>query len=176
MSNYKYQDQLESDRLVTRYLTSDDIQNWSEFFADKESVEFFPDPGTTSNYERSQQWIEKQLKRYADNRYGLQALNDKQTGAFIGQCGLLAQTVDGIEEVEVGYHIFKRFRGKGYAPEAARLFIDYAFNNELTESVISIIHVENLKSQRVAEKNGLTQEKETAWSGLQVYIYRIHQL
>jgi RimJ/RimL family protein N-acetyltransferase len=176
MSVYLYQDKLESDRLITRFLTSDDIRNWSDFFADKESVEFFPDPGTTSGYGRSQQWIEKQLKRYADNRYGLQALIDKQTGEFIGQCGLLAQDVDGIPEVEVGYHILKKFRGKGYAPEAARLFIEYAFKNNLTDSVISIIHVDNRKSQRVAEKNGLTQEKETSWSGLQVYIYRIYKL
>lgn len=138
-------------------------------------MEFFPHPGEISNYARSQQWIEKQLKRYADNRFGLQAINDKHSGEFIGQCGLLAQEVDGIQEVEVGYHIFKNFRGKGYAPEAARLFIDYAFNNDLTESLISIIHVDNIKSQRVADKNRLTREKETSWSGLQVYIYRINK-
>jgi RimJ/RimL family protein N-acetyltransferase len=87
----------------------------------------------------------------------------------------MVQEVDGVNEIEVGYHIFKKYWGLGYAPEAAKLFIDYAFQNELTDSVISIIDIRNIKSQRVAEKNGLKREKQTIWSGLEVHIYRIHR-
>ena len=87
---------------------------------------------------------------------------------------MLTQEVDNIIEIEVGYHIFKKYWGKGFAPEAAKLFIDYAFENDLTNSVISVIDVGNIKSQKVAEKNGLTREKQTKYSdGEDVYIYRI---
>jgi ribosomal-protein-alanine N-acetyltransferase len=175
MATYIYQDNLESDRLLTRKLAIDDSETWSDFFRDREAIEFLPNAGVISVDERAKLWIDKQLKRYADNQFGLQALIDKKTNQFIGQCGLLKQTVDERAEIEVGYHIFKKCWGQGYAPEAARLFIDYAFQNEITNSVISIIHVNNIKSQKVAHKNGLTREKQTIWMGLDVFIYRINK-
>ncbi|MGZ4044336.1 MAG: GNAT family N-acetyltransferase [Bacteroidia bacterium] len=173
MISYIYKDNLESERLVTRWLTLNDINAWADFFKDEESVKFLPVTELLSPGERSKFWIEKQLKRYADKKFGLQALIDKETGEFIGQCGLLMQEVDGKTEIEVGYHIFRKNWGQGYAPEAAKLFIDYAFKNNITNTIISIIHCQNLKSQRVAEKNGLIKLKQTAWSDLDVTIYGI---
>lgn len=172
MNKYIYQDYLESGRLFTRYLTNGDIKAWICFFQDKDSTEYLPNPGFSSVEERAEHWIDKQLNRYASNQFGLQALIDKKTKQFIGQCGLLKQSVDGQTEVEVGYHIFKKYWGQGYAPEAAKLFINYAFENNITDSVASIINVNNLRSQRVADKNGLILEKQTKWSGLDVFIYR----
>ena len=132
-----------------------------------------PNLGFNSFEERATHWVNKQLNRHADNQFGLQVLIDKNTNEFIGQRGLLQQTIDDKTEIEVGYHIFKKYWGQGYAPEAAKLFIDYAFQNKLMDSVTSIIAVNNKKSQRVADKNGLIREKQTTWSGLDVYIYRI---
>ena len=168
-----YHDNLQSARLVTRKLSENDIPTWADFFADQEAVQYMPTYGLTSNMERSKHWIDKQLKRYEENRYGLQALIEKGTGNFIGQCGLLVQEVDGVNEFEVGYHIFKKYWGQGFATEAAKLFIDYVFDNDQTPSVISIIDKRNIRSQRVADKNHLAREKETSWNGLDVYIYRI---
>ncbi len=121
--------------------------------------------------------IETQLARYAENRFGLQALVNKSTNEFIGLCGLLAQEVDGINEIEVGYHILKKQWEQAYATEAAKLFIDYAFEHHLTLSVVSVIDVDNFKSQRVAEKNGLKIDKQTKWIGDEdVFIYRISKV
>ncbi len=174
MTTYIYPDSLESERLLTRKLTFDDVEIWSDFFKDKEAIEFLPDPNFSTYDERAKQWVDKQLNRYADNQYGLQVLIDKKTKQFIGQCGLLKQSVDGQTEVEVGYHIFKKYWGQGFAPEAAKLFIDFAFKTNQTNSVISIIDKGNIKSQRVAEKNHLRRDKETKWSEQDVYIYRIN--
>lgn len=174
-SNYIYQDNLQSPRLQTRFLTRSDIEIWTDFFKDKEAIELMPTYGLITNEERATRWIEKQLDRYATNRMGHQALIDKKTNAFIGQAGLLVQEVDGRIELEVGYHVFKKFWGQGYAPEAAKLFLHHAFENNLSDSVISIIDTRNLKSQRVADKNGLHCEKQTTWSDLNVYIYRIEK-
>lgn len=170
---YKYQEPLETERLRTRKLTEDDILIWSEFFSDKEAVEFIPFDDASSNTKRAKNWIDKQLSRYTTNRLGLQALIHKNTNQLLGQCGLLLQNVDGKKEIEVSYHILKKYWGNGYAPEAAKRFIDYAFENNLTTSVISIIHTDNIRSLRVAKKNGLKREKKTVWAELDVYIYRI---
>ena len=170
---YTYQDGLQTERLVTRFLTHKDIPLWADFFKDKEAVEFISIFGNVTCEDLSEHWIKKQLQRYKENRYGLQALIDKRTGAFIGQCGLVIQEIDGTMDMEVGYHIFKKYWGQGFATEAARCFINYAFANNLALSVISIIDIGNKKSQRVADKNGLVKERQTRWAHHDVYIYRI---
>lgn len=172
--SYQYKDGLLSPRLITRFLTKEDIPAWVKFIEHKEATQFFPH-SDLSPHESACQWVHRQLSRYAEKRYGLQALIDRNTGKMIGQGGLLLQEVDGETELEVGYHILPEYWGQGYAPEAARLFIDFAFQNGLAHSVISIIDTRNNKSKRVAEKNDLKPEKQTLWSNLDVYIYRIRK-
>lgn len=171
--NYFYRDKLQSDRLVTRYLTRHDFEAWSEFLNDPLATALFPASFFPPDQNPAEIWIERQLTRYQEKLYGVQAILNKSTGDFLGQAGLILQEVDGIKELEVGYHMLRKYWGMGYAPEAARLFIDFAFSNQQSDSVISIIDVRNIKSQRVSEKNGLKIDKQTVWRDLDVYIYRI---
>lgn len=173
--NYKYEDGLQTERLTTRFLISEDLKIWTKFFEDEECVKFFPTFGFNTSEERAKHWLDKQLARYKDNRYGLQALIHKETGEFIGQCGLLAQDVDGIIELEVGYHIFKQHWGKGYATEAAQLFKKYAFDHHQCKSLVSIIHVDNVLSQKVAERNGMKRDKLVKFFEADHYVYRIYR-
>lgn len=168
-----YEDNLETERLRTRFLTVADIEVWAEFFMDKEAIAFFSMAVYDTHEESARHWIERQLTRYAEQRYGMQALVNKETNIFVGMCGLMTQKVDSTIELEVGYHVLKKYWGRGYAPEAAKVFIEYAFANKLSDSVISIIDVANVNSQRVAEKNGLEREKQTIYDSLDVYLYRI---
>jgi [ribosomal protein S5]-alanine N-acetyltransferase len=174
VSGYLYVDNLNSKRLSARFLNVSDIPEWAHFFNDELAVEFLPWPDSSTSPDKAAQWIERQLNRYSNQTYGLQKLILKGTGEFIGQCGLLKQEVDGVQETEVGYHIFKKHWGQGFAPEAAELFISFAFRNDLSRSVISIIDINNIRSQRVAEKNGLKREKQTRWFGMDVYVYRVN--
>jgi RimJ/RimL family protein N-acetyltransferase len=175
MSRYKYEDGIITPRLYTRFLVPDDIKIWKPFFDDQECIQYFPWVGNDTSEERSKQWIERQLARYKEKRYGLQALIHKDTKEFIGQCGLLVQNIDGKNELEVGYHVFKKYWGQGYAPEAARAFFDYGFKNKQAKSIISIIDIRNIKSQRVADKNGLKREKQIKWMDMDVFVYRKQQ-
>jgi [ribosomal protein S5]-alanine N-acetyltransferase len=173
MSEYIYEDNLQSNRLKTRFATEDDVPAWSEFFKDESSVAYLPKHDFASFEARAEDWIKRQINRYKNQEYGLQFLHDKTTNELIGQCGLILQEVDGRKEIEVGYHVLPWHRGKGYAPEAAKCFIDYAFENKITDSVISLIHVDNLNSKRVAEKNGLVRERTTVFKGIEAYVYRM---
>jgi RimJ/RimL family protein N-acetyltransferase len=85
----------------------------------------------------------------------------------------LVQQVDGIQELEVGYSILPDYRKMGYATEAAGACKLFAFNNQLTPSLISIIHTGNLPSRRVALNNGMHKEKVTIYRGNPVNIYRV---
>ncbi|MBK7408047.1 MAG: GNAT family N-acetyltransferase [Saprospirales bacterium] len=173
MHNYHYEDGLETERLLTRKLVYDDYKTWSAFFDEPDAIQFFTFLKPTSSEERAKDWIEKQLARYQEQRYGLQALIDKKTGEMIGQCGLLAQDIDGKIELEVGYSLFKKHWGKGYATEAAIRFKEFGFAHNQAESIISIIDVHNIGSQKVALKNGMIRGKQLLWHDMNVYIFRV---
>ncbi|MGZ3884135.1 MAG: GNAT family N-acetyltransferase [Bacteroidia bacterium] len=173
--NYKYEDGLETARIITRKLTEKDIPLWIPFFENEECSEFIPDFGLKTSEARAVHWIGRQLGRYAENRFGHQLLIDKQSGEAVGQCGLLLQEIDGQQEVEVGYHLLRPHWNKGYASEAAALFRDYGFRNQLAASIVSIIALNNVNSQRVATKNGMTREKQSRWLDSDVFVYRINR-
>lgn len=130
-------------------------------------------PGNTPE-DMARYWIDFTLKRYRENRYGLQALIDKESGAFLGMCGLILQEVNGKNEIEIGYHLLQRYWGNGYATEAAELFRDHAFHNNMTDSIVSIIHPENIPSQKVALRNGMRLvDNHADFRGKENFLFRI---
>jgi RimJ/RimL family protein N-acetyltransferase len=106
--------------------------------------------------EEAKQWIERQLDRYAKHAHGLWLALDKITGEARGQVGLIEQQVRGIEEPEVAYLIHRPFWRQGFATEAATAVREYAFAVLGKPYVISLIRPENLPSQGVAAKLGMT--------------------
>ncbi|MEX1192238.1 MAG: GNAT family N-acetyltransferase [Brumimicrobium sp.] len=170
--NYKYEDNLQSERLITKFLTSDNVEDWIEFVSDSKSIAFFLTFVKGTPQEAAKSWIDKQIERYCENRFGLQAIYDRKTNTFLGQCGLLLQEIDGNNEVEIGYSFLRKYWGNGYAPEAAKLFFNYIKENKISDTVISIIDINNTNSQRVAEKNGFKRGKQVLWKEMEVYIYR----
>ena len=163
---------IETSRLYTRALTLDDAPAWTHFLTNSEATQYFPKLPVTPS-ERAEMWIESQLKRYSEGSFGLLALIEKESGTWIGQCGLLGQQVDGAAELEVGYHIFPEFWLQGYATEAARAFRDLGFLHNLAPSIVSIIHRDNAGSQAVATNNGMKREKACEFKDMDVFVYRI---
>lgn len=168
-----YTDHLETARLITRFVTKEDAAVWVDYCKDPTATKFTIIKDKTPE-EMSELFIDLTLKRYKEHRLGLQALINKETHEFIGKCGLLLQEVNGKEEVEVGYHLLPKFWGKGYATEAARGFRDYAFENNLADSVISLIDPDNIASKKVAIRNGMKLTETNAECKGQKYdLYRI---
>lgn len=163
----------ETERTILRPLETADIAALAPFFEDREALRFFPPAGDLSPTQQAETWIDRQLTRYRENRYGLLAITDKTSGALLGMCGLLTQNVNGRQELEIGYHLLPIQRGKGLASEAAQYFKRFAFRHNLAPSVISIIHTENIASQRVAERNGMQRTISADFHSIPVYIYRI---
>ena len=89
---------------------------------------------------------------------GLWATIYKETGQFIGRCGLLPLTIDGQREVEVAYTITRDRWGQGLGSEAAQGMLEYGFKKLNLARLICLIDPENIASQRVAEKIGMTLE------------------
>lgn len=159
---------LETERLRLREFVESDADALQAVLGDPVAMKFYPAPFDRQGVES---WIAKNRDRYRRNGYGLWAMLLKDTGELIGDCGCTVQEVEGRSEVEVGYHVRRDLWGKGYATEAARACMEYAFVKVGAERVISIIRPENMQSRRVAEKNGLTCEKIVFWHGYDHCIY-----
>ncbi len=163
----------QSERLVYRRLASHDFADWLRFCQDPNALKYiFPNDNRKAE-DLCQVWFEKVSYRYENNLGGMNALIDKNTQKLVGQCGLLVQTIDQTEELEIGYSLMPDSRKQGFALEAAKKCRDYAFQNQLTDSLISIIHPENIASIQVAKNNGMQLEKRTLFHGIEVCVFRI---
>ena len=164
---------IESNRLFFRILESSDFDAWLEFAGDEEGSAFVGLGHIPTPEGRCAQWFANSESRYRENRGGVNVMVEKSSGEMVGQCGLLVQEVDGIPELEIGYSIIPRFRNLGYALEGAQTCRDYAFQHDFASSLISIIHVDNHLSKKVALKNGMKLSHSTHFKGIPVDIYRI---
>jgi [ribosomal protein S5]-alanine N-acetyltransferase len=159
---------LETPRLLLRHYVPADADALSEVLCDRENMRYYPNPFERADVEA---WIEKSLRRYREDGIGRWALVLKADGNFAGDCGLVPQQVDGATEIELGYALARIYQGRGLATEAARACLDYAFSNLGLQRVISLIRPENVPSRRVAERNGMSVEKETIFVGLPHLVY-----
>ncbi len=159
---------LETPRLLLREMSLDDLDFIAEMLADPLVMRFYP---KTYSREEAAAWIDRQQDRYALHGSGLWLALDRATGEPVGQVGLLRQTVDGVEEPEVGYLLHHRHWSRGLATEAAAAVRDWAFQVRGEPYIISLIRPENLPSQAVALRIGSKPERETIFLDLRHMVF-----
>lgn len=162
----------ETDRLQFRRVALSDYEDWLPFHKEPLSSHYWEslptDPETAC-----QQQFDSISERYTNGTGGMNALICKKTDRLVGLCGLMIQEVDGTEALEIGYSILPEFWGKGYATEAAQKCKEVAFKKEWASQLISIIHIRNTPSQKVALNNGMKLAKTTIYKQNPVHIYSI---
>ncbi len=144
---------LETERLYLREMTHRDYPALCKILQDEKVMYAYN--GTFSDKE-TYEWLENQLLRYKQLGIGLWAVILRSTNEMIGQCGLTLQTWEGSRLLEVGYLFQHAYWHKGYATEAAKACMEYAFNVLNAKEVCSIIRDTNIPSQKVALRNGMT--------------------
>ncbi len=150
---------IETERLRLRLLTMDDLDVLAEIYQDPEVRRFFPEGTLTREETRKElEWIINVY--YAQHGFGLWAAIYKETGEFIGRCGLLPWTIEGRSEVEVAYMLAKPYWGRGLATEAAGAILEHGFKTLPVERLICLIDAGHEASIRVAGNIGMTFEKE----------------
>jgi RimJ/RimL family protein N-acetyltransferase len=147
-------------------MTPDDLDDMAGLLGDPRVMRWYPHPKTR---DEASAWIMWNQRLYRDHGFGLWLLTLRENGEFVGDCGLTLQQVDGVTEIEVGYHVRAALQGRGLATEAATACRDHARDVLGLERLIAIIDPRNRPSQRVAEKLGLVVERETdnrgRWGG-----------
>jgi len=164
----------ETERLSFALLTKDYFNEWLPLFEEPTTAIFLGMDTSLSTNELCEAWFKKSLGRLENETGGMNVLIDKTTGKMVGQCGLLIQDIEGEKFMEVGYSVLPEFWGLGYASEAAQKCKKFAFENDFTNELISMIHVDNIGSETVAKRNGMQLFKHLPeYKGQPVNIFKI---
>ena len=143
---------LETKRLFLREMNEDDYDALYSVLADSDTMQHYP---YTFDEKRVKNWIEKNIERYRVFGFGLWAVCLRETGELIGDCGLTMQNINGTICPEIGYHIRRDCRRKGYAGEAAKAVRDWAFSNTDYPTLYSYCKYTNVPSIKTAESIGM---------------------
>jgi RimJ/RimL family protein N-acetyltransferase len=173
---------LETSRLIIRPFCMDDLQPLHHLLDVELAAADFGTDGAMSLQERME-WLQwsvlnyEQLARLYQPPYGDRALVLKTTGQLIGACGFVPSLcplgqLPGLAapgaivqmslctpEFGLFYAVSPSFQRQGYAPEAARALVDYAFQHFRLQRVVATTTYENAASVRVMQKIGMTIER-----------------
>lgn len=160
---------LESERLLLRPLVETDVDVEIEMGRDPDVMRY---AGAVESADEIARNMRKYVRRCAGGRIGVWCVTDRSTGEKLGSAIFLPLPVDvddtdwdlvtGDEfpdgEIEVGYMLKRSAWGRGYATEAARRLLRFAFEETPLEDVVATTHPEHRASRRVLEKCGLIYE------------------
>ena len=155
---------VETERLGLRPLEAKDAEVLQEVFTDGYARRFYAHMQDQANVEA---WIRRAREGYVAHGFGLWALVLRESGLFVGDCGLVYQDIEGETELEIAYHVHGSYRRQGLATEAARACLRYGFEVVGSPRLVSMVHIENVASIAVAERVHASRREETfihAWA------------
>lgn len=147
---------METKRLIFREWRDGDQILLNKFLQDAEVMSAYEHAFSD---EEVTNWLAWNVKSYAENCFGLWALELKETGEIIGECGLIFPEIDGEFFPEISYHLAQEFWHQGYATEAALAVRDWTWlETNYTELIITTRDT-NIASMNVAIRCGFIIKK-----------------
>lgn len=150
MTNYI----IKTERLGLRNWQTKDIAPAKKMNCNNSVMEFFP---SLWSQKQTEDFIQRMRKHFRKHEFCYFAVDELETGKFIGFIGLMHQTYTTLFTpfVDVGWRLIPEAWGKGFATEGAKACLDYAFTKLKLKEVYAIAPELNLKSQRVMGKLGM---------------------
>lgn len=163
--------EIDTERLRLCALDNGHFEAYAAMLADAGSTRFVGDgqPLDRMNAWRSMAML---LGHWHLRGYGMWAVERKDDGRFIGRVGL--HNPEGWPDIELGWMLAPDERHKGYATEAARASLDFAFTRLRVPRAISLIRAENSASERVARRIGGRQGTTIDFLGAATLVYTYH--
>jgi RimJ/RimL family protein N-acetyltransferase len=159
---------LETPRLRLRKFRPSDLGAYAQMSADPDVMRHIGS-GVTLNRNESWRSLAAMLGHWQLLGYGMWAIEIRASGAFAGRAGFLDPP--GWPGFELGWLLGREHWGQGYASEAARAALGYAFETLERDRVISLIRPGNERSVRVAERIGARLAGETEMMGAKALVY-----
>jgi ribosomal-protein-alanine N-acetyltransferase len=147
--------QTETARLSLRPFTADDLDDLVGLFGDPD-VMLHIGKGVRSRAETKES-LDRTMGYWSRLGLGMWAVHEKDTGRFVGRCGLQPLADSG--DVELGYAYHRAFWGRGLATEGSVAALRFGFETLALPRIVAIARPENTASWRVMEKLGMTREQ-----------------
>ena len=143
---------LETQRLVLRPLSSDDLEWLVTLRGDSDVMRYIGTEGALSR-EQTVQRLERYLQCWSEHGFGMFGIRYRDADEAVGWAGL--QPLEQTGEIEVGYAFGKSEWGKGLATEAATAVVAWGFRECGLERIVAVATPENSASRRVMDKLGM---------------------
>ena len=160
---------IETTRLYLREMIVSDASDLYALNLDPDVIRYTGDRAFDS-IQDAYHFLEK-YDHYENYGFGRWAVIRKQDDAFLGWCGIKYSS--SIDEYDIGYRLMQRYWGNGYATEAAKACIDWAFEELHLRTILGRSMGENVASLRVLEKLGLQYIKTIQENKEDLRIYKI---
>ena len=148
---------IETERLLLRELELSDAEGMFELDSNP-NVHLFLGNKPVKHIDESIHQIKNIQQQYIDFGIGRWAVILKETNEFLGWFGIkfITNEINNHKNFyEIGYRFIERHWGKGYATEAGKAFVDYAFNEMKVEALYAYADAGNKDSRKILEKLGL---------------------
>lgn len=163
---------LETERVRLREFIPSDLDVVAAMMADKDQMTLYPRPRTR---EEPRAWIDRNLVLYESRGFGFWLMESPERSTFLGYSGIRPRSIEGVEEVEMGWHTVKSVWNQGFATEAAAACRDLAFSRFDIPRLVATIDHDNPPSIRIATKIGMQVEREAVLEGWNCVIYAINR-
>jgi RimJ/RimL family protein N-acetyltransferase len=135
-------------------------------------LQYYPSPDPPP-LDRVKKFIERQLTHWDEHGYGWWAVVPTGSTELAGWNGL--QFLPETGETEVGFLLSKAFWNQGLTTEGAKASLDFGFTKFDFPRIIGLVHPENLASQRVLKKIGLSFIDQAQYFGMQLLRYAVER-
>jgi RimJ/RimL family protein N-acetyltransferase len=150
---------IETPRLILRQWQASDYAPFADLNASTAVMEYFH---SVLSRAESDALVDRLIALIDESGWGFWATEIQSSGKLIGFVGLVpvADEYPFAPGVEIGWRLAEQFWGHGYASEAAKASLHYAFSELVLPEVVSITTCTNLKSQNVMKKIGMLNTKK----------------
>ena len=164
---------LETDRLIIRPLSMDDLENSYILQSDSLVMQYLGN-GVRSK-EEVKVWLHKAVVHQKKYGFSVGSVYEKNSGLFVGRSGLAHLDYDDAQPLEVTFLLTRNSWGKGYATELGCAIIQWAFENLTISKLIAHTNSKNERSRRVLEKIGMHYMKMVNEEGKDIVYYEIQK-
>jgi len=164
---------LETTRLAARRPTEVDLCTFRRIHTDKGTMKTLSVDGSNLSEHQSREVLDRHLKHWASNGFGIWLFSAKADGASVGYCGLRRYELQGRPEIELFYGVHSRYFRRGFGFEMANAVVCQGFEELRLPSIIAFTLKENVASRGLMVKLGMHYEGLIDHVGLLHVLYRL---
>ena len=163
--------ELRTQRLILRLFRPTDFDDYAAMCGDAQVMRYLSPTGEVLSREEAWRHLAMLVGHWHLRGFGMWALEELQTGRFVGRAGLYFP--EGWPDRELGWALRRQFWGQGLATEAARAAAEHAFRKLGWSHLVSLIQPGNVRSIAVAERLGAKPAGVVTLRGVEHLVYRL---